>query len=518
MSRRKFMKAIAGGGAALGAAAMMPSAAALDIESDNPLRYNENFSVDTQGNLNLQGKDATNVGSVNALSVSSEEGSIGKLWPDSGGTAVVSPSYSECFDSIQSAFDAGYRYIWLAEDITENNILIPNGWGHIVIRGMGGPDGRPCITDPETGDPVFYTDTTEDDTVKVTMADFRIEGGANSGPSIDARRDQYLTSGWELNNIEIHGGPVLLQGSFRTTVNNCDVENISDISYTVFGKSGVYPSLVHDGATFGMWGGTFATTRGEDNVMLSSAAFTINGGCTFHNKSSVSDSDRANLTFHGSARGAIQGFSCEGSGIDIRFGASEDQVALQNSVISAASLGGASGETVFEVNRPIGDVTVFNPNTDIRIEKDGSFSRADMVIYGAKGVEVNGPNPHDVTVIKTALDGSYKVTSPDNAGYTQFFPDIVSQSPGNSGNPAEGGIIIPDGTNWDPLGVGEKWLTQYDGNKWRSVVPVTQTSLGGTSPDPTNYGQMVFVEDSDNPGTMYLITPSGNAIQIGSTS
>lgn len=72
MSRRKFMKAIAGGGAALGAAAMMPSAAALDIESDNPLSYNSNFEIDTQGNLNLRGKNIANAGSVGAETVSTE--------------------------------------------------------------------------------------------------------------------------------------------------------------------------------------------------------------------------------------------------------------------------------------------------------------------------------------------------------------------------------------------------------------------------------------------------------------
>lgn len=76
MSRRKFMKAIAGGGAALGVAAMMPSAAALDIESNNPLSYNDKFSVGTQGNLNLQGNNITNAGSVGASSVTADNISI----------------------------------------------------------------------------------------------------------------------------------------------------------------------------------------------------------------------------------------------------------------------------------------------------------------------------------------------------------------------------------------------------------------------------------------------------------
>ncbi|MFC5133753.1 MULTISPECIES: twin-arginine translocation signal domain-containing protein [Haloferacaceae] len=84
MSRRKFMKAIAGGGAALGAAAMMPSAAALDIESNNPLSYNDNFSVGTQGELDLQGNNISDVGSINTSSVTAENLNNDRIHDTSG--------------------------------------------------------------------------------------------------------------------------------------------------------------------------------------------------------------------------------------------------------------------------------------------------------------------------------------------------------------------------------------------------------------------------------------------------
>ena len=77
VSRRGFLKAVAGGAAGLGLTGMLPSAAALDIKSPHDLSYygggstTPDLEVDTHGNLNLDGSNITNAGTIDteALSV-----------------------------------------------------------------------------------------------------------------------------------------------------------------------------------------------------------------------------------------------------------------------------------------------------------------------------------------------------------------------------------------------------------------------------------------------------------------
>ena len=70
VSRRGFLKAVAGGAAGLGLTGMLPSAAALDIKSPHDLSYygggstTPDLEVDTHGNLNLGGSNITNAGSI----------------------------------------------------------------------------------------------------------------------------------------------------------------------------------------------------------------------------------------------------------------------------------------------------------------------------------------------------------------------------------------------------------------------------------------------------------------------
>ena len=54
-SRRKFMKALGGGGAALGAAALMPGVAGFDIKSDKGLKYYNQSSSNTNFEVNKKG-------------------------------------------------------------------------------------------------------------------------------------------------------------------------------------------------------------------------------------------------------------------------------------------------------------------------------------------------------------------------------------------------------------------------------------------------------------------------------
>ncbi len=130
MSRRKFMKAIAGGGAALGAAAMMPSAAALDIESSTPISYNDNFSVDTPDNLNLNDKDISNAGSVGATSVNTGNLEVDgySLLATTTGDVVVEDGTrfnpADYSDDLGSAFNDAHAYL---SNNSLSTIYLPDG-------------------------------------------------------------------------------------------------------------------------------------------------------------------------------------------------------------------------------------------------------------------------------------------------------------------------------------------------------------------------------------------------------
>jgi len=141
MSRRRFMKAIASGAAGLGAAAMMPSAAALDIESNNPLSYNGNLSVGTQGDLNLQGDDLSNVGSIASQTVTTESLNDASIARD--GTEL------ENLASNISNNDT----IWLEPNKTYNidDTLELSNASNWSIRSMGGKSRNGPIIRP-TGD------------------------------------------------------------------------------------------------------------------------------------------------------------------------------------------------------------------------------------------------------------------------------------------------------------------------------------------------------------------------------
>ena len=76
VSRRGFLKAVAGGAAGLGLTGMLPSAAALDLKSPQELSYygggstTPDFEIDTYGNLNLDGSNITNAGSIDTEELS----------------------------------------------------------------------------------------------------------------------------------------------------------------------------------------------------------------------------------------------------------------------------------------------------------------------------------------------------------------------------------------------------------------------------------------------------------------
>jgi hypothetical protein len=139
MSRRKFMKTLAGGGAALGAAAMMPSAAALDIESTNPLNYNESFSVDTQGNLDLQGHNIANAGSIGATSIETDKQNNNAHWVQGGDAEAISQTIENANSGDLIYVPAGtYNVNNPPLDIDTKVHLF--AWGHATLRLADGLD------------------------------------------------------------------------------------------------------------------------------------------------------------------------------------------------------------------------------------------------------------------------------------------------------------------------------------------------------------------------------------------
>ena len=74
VSRRKFLKALGGGTAAAGAAALLPGASAFTFKDDKPFKFgnqsssSSNFEVGTSGNLDLHGNDIKDVGEIGTSS------------------------------------------------------------------------------------------------------------------------------------------------------------------------------------------------------------------------------------------------------------------------------------------------------------------------------------------------------------------------------------------------------------------------------------------------------------------
>lgn len=412
------------------------------------------YEATDSGGIYLGDGDSWILADRNVNTIESNSGRFGRLWDSKdNGIAIVAPSISSAFDTIQGAINSGYLHIQLAEDITEGNITVPSTRIPFRLEGIG--DGRPVINDPQNGNPVI---TVEDsvDTGDCLIQDFGIAGGVDSGPAFD------LSSGpnnaavnWQMKNIESNAGPWLL-GGFRHTLYHCKVENVSEVPITKK-KKDIYPSIVTSGATCGFYGGKYSTLTGTDNAVIGSAAYSVTGGVTFHNKSD--DSNKAGVTFDSSARGFISGFSVEGADetFDIRFGLTPDASAgLEDSVIAAPSIGGGTSEATWDVNATTQNNIFLGINTNLRVEQDSKGARFNNLLFTRYGVELNGPNSQDLTVIRWNLEGGLEIGNV-NAGATPLNLDVASSEPkDNSLIPAS--LIVADGDGWDPDGDGKAEL------------------------------------------------------------
>jgi hypothetical protein len=185
LSRRDFLKGALGGAGALGAAAMIPSAASYDITSSHPFSiYNstddKNFEVDTQGTLttNQIGAASNRVSNIYGDSID----------VDQINNATVVKSGSE----LQTALNNGDSLIRVSGQVTATDLTVPIG---TVIFGHGGVIG---YNDEVKGDAI----TGSASQLLKTESDVRIFGLAMKNDSGDAIR--VLNGTCQFRNLTIH--------------------------------------------------------------------------------------------------------------------------------------------------------------------------------------------------------------------------------------------------------------------------------------------------------------------------
>ena len=391
----------------------------------------------------------------------SSEAAFGELWTEGGsGAAIVAPSYDDSFNGVQDAFDAGHRQIWIAEDVTENDIQIPSGRERKIVRGMGGSGGKPTITDPQDGKPVFTADR-DSNTKNVHLLDFHISGGRDSGPAIDVRKSdgsRYSSSSWRIQNVTSSAGPWLLGNAYRATLINCLVENDSPTKYSFFHGVEASPSIQAVGTTFGIWGGTYETNHGKHNAMFATGGFHFGGGITFQNKTGRDDG--AGLTFAGANNGVISGVVAEGSNIAVRMGIEGKSKGIEDSVFLGCGFGYNSN--IFEVNATSNGNVILCTHGDINVKQNPPNARCKMLFITPYKVNFEGPHPQDIVRLGWDNSGKFGIDSPED-GYTQFSVDVVSSKPEY---PAIGAEVIADGTNWDPDNDGNAEKIIYTQSGW----------------------------------------------------
>ncbi|WP_152422827.1 hypothetical protein [Halorubrum kocurii] len=406
----------------------------------------------------------------------SKEITFGEAFNKGPGFAIVAPSEPQAYNKIQDAIDAGYRDIWLCEDVDENNIVIPpNPDGEFQtagnpfrLRGMA-QDGRPQINDLGDGSPVITVEK-GNTTSRFFLQNFRIQGGLDTGPCIDLGRPDFdggtadpagrPARGW-IENVSSRGGPWIIWAG-RHKLIHCDNRNLGgeQQSLTVAEKE-VWPSIYTQGATFAMYGGAWRTQKGEDNTLIQSGAFSISGGATFNNRDGENPNG-ATVTLLGATRGFLGGFSCEGGPIDLRLGLKGDNLnrGIDNLVFLAPSMGGSDGIEM-EINQPVGGSTFFYPNMDVKIQQN---DRAELLFFSSSN--------NSITVTGDYNTGIYNI-APDFDGQLQFGGvegmDMRIQLPtadSKPDTPKKYSEVIASGEGWDPAETGNPAKVIYNGNSW----------------------------------------------------
>ncbi|MEZ3168904.1 hypothetical protein ABNG02_16450 [Halorubrum ejinorense] len=409
-------------------------------------------------------------------------------------TAVVAPSVSSAFDSIQKAIDEGFRDIILAEEITEAGITIPKvpkderqGEGYdptdrFRLSGVGAGQFQ-TINDPGTHEAVIRA---EDFTDRVLIENIFFDRKASDpGFCILAAKDienpntrNALSSNWIVRDVVSRAGPIALDG-FRNLLINVDIANWSDRLFPIIGKADnetgeqLYDRYagLFSGATFGMFGGTLSSKKASRSAAyIKSGAWSITGGVSFTNAREFrNDYYTNNVCFCDSGRGFMGGMSTEGDSgrdnhYDVQFGLEDSGDGPGNSVGATTFLGTSAFNTL-NIQTQARNVRI-QPFTDMTIKKDAP-ARIQVISPHDVTVEDGSYLPHEITHINPLEDGVYRVGGNRNSPQTTFGLKIHESKPDF---PKEATFAVADGSNWDPTGSGNAALVAYDtdGN-WKPI-------------------------------------------------
>ena len=237
VSRRGFLKAVAGGAAGLGLTGMLPSAAALDIKSPHDLSYygggstTPDLEIDTQGNLNLGGSDITNAGSIDTekltiadIPVTNSSSATYYVDQANGDDTNDGTSKSEAFETYERALEEVPRFpdeqvtIRQIGNYSTDVVRITNKKGTIY---WDGSFSLRIVGDSE----LKAIDGNDQSNMETFDGEFHIEG----------------VTGFEIDFLNIHGIPWAVNSS-GVTINGCYLEGTDRYAdlYFAYGRSSLF--------------------------------------------------------------------------------------------------------------------------------------------------------------------------------------------------------------------------------------------------------------------------------------
>jgi hypothetical protein len=380
-----------------------------------------------------------------------------------GDTAIVAPSASNGFNSVQAAIDAGKRHVMLAEDISENNIAIPTVPLESGFR-LESLGRRRVISDPDqNGTPILTVADTSTNSLNVTIRNIYLQGGAGTGPALDAnfRAGGGTAHRWVLERINAKNtGPVILLSADEPHIRDLGVQTSTTATVSVNGNNvTVGAGLFLSGKNIDIRGGDISNGSGAGEFgmrLFACSQGTIYGGTNANHTSSTGTAafgfDTCNdLTMHNLA---VDGPGTA-SGIDAVFNSDLGAVVNHGNI------------TMHEFKTTHGLIRVVG-GSNINIQKPGGPAGT-LEVNGGKDIELiegtqswslGGNNPSNGLIIS----GSRSRIGP-NAGGTRELKNgrYLVKETGSGSNPAY--HIGANGAGFFVDGNGEVVVVDEAGNQ-----------------------------------------------------
>jgi hypothetical protein len=505
VSRRGFLKAVAGGAAGLGLTGMLPSAAALDIKSPHDLSYygggstTPDLEVDTQGNLNLGGSNITNAGSINTgeLSVTDSLDS----------PSIVTVPVSDGESGIQSALDnvSTYTRIHLGRGTYTISSELTGNADAILIEGQGKGATRVKAADGSEAQPLAFG--TGGNTHRyLCVRDLTVDGNRANQSDTTVNKHGLEISNYDhvdVKNVEIkntHPGDSELGGNgpgadglrINESVTSYHVENVNtaNIGYDalkVMGDRGHIEGCEAVGADNRGISLNDRDSSGDDadyvtisNCIAEGGAWATSGASAIGGRRDAKWISVIGCHVFGAAGGGRRGIMLGGSGQATVVGCAVDGTNLTDHGIFLRAGGVAAGHNVVakvdgDGVRTLGTTSLIGPHAILKPSGDGISAGAatTVAIYGGaiKEAKSNGINAaaERVTITGGAINGAnqhgVKVTS-DNFNITGTGVYV----------PSYGNTDTYDGFNIDANKGSLSGFTVAVGSDGRDGVRVTGTN------------------------------------------